>query len=160
MKYTRVKVNQLKMYLLEAIKKLKDTFEGIETQEQYETFYNMCKNILQFCNIWSSRLKPYKFEVLFNTEKFKLYDSFQTSAIETVEVMNNLIESYTVAVSANEEYIKRYNDVEERIRMERDINEKLNKEYEQSVKKQCNPIGFKQYPAKKVRRKKTVKKDE
>lgn len=53
MKYTRTKVNQLKMYLLNAIKKLEDTFDSIETQEQYETFYNMCKNILQFCNVWS-----------------------------------------------------------------------------------------------------------
>ena len=160
MKYTRTKVNQLKMYLLNAIKKLEDTFDSIETQEQYETFYNMCKNVLQFCNVWSLRLKPYKLCALLNTKKSLLYDSFQTSAIETVEVMNNLIDSYTATVSANEEYIKRYNDIEERIRMERDINEKLNKEYEQSIKKQCNPIGFKQYPPKKVRRKKTVKKDE
>ena len=160
MKYTRTKVNQLKMYLLNAIKKLEDTFDSIETQEQYETFYNMCTNILQFCNVWSSRLKPYKWCTLLNTEKSLLYDSFQISAIETVEAMNNLIDSYTAVVSANEEYIKKYNDIEERIRMERDINEKLNKEYEQSIKKQCNPIGFKQYPLKKVRRKKNVKKDE
>lgn len=164
MKYTRTQVNNLKTNLTLAYDKIKKVYESIEDQAHYEAFYNMCQNIVNYCNFWSSKLRPKYYGTAFANNIYRkqtyLYDTFTLSAIDIVEKMNSLIDSYTSAEEEIKEKIKRAEEIEERMRIEKHIADKLREEELVNSKKKSKPAGFVHYAKKKTSRKtnkKTVK---
>lgn len=156
MKYTREHSNNAKTYLSAAYEKISKTFEGIETPDHYNVFYNMCNNVLNYCKTWDERLKPrFKF---FEKERWIIYESYTEFAMNTIAKLNEMIDEYTSAEAAANEYAQKYAETEERIRMEKEILERLNKEKEEEIKKESKPIGFVQQGPQKKKRKYTKKK--
>lgn len=158
MKYTREHANNAKTYLSAAYDKILKTFEGIETPEHYNTFYNMCNNILNYCKIWDVRLKP-KCKFI-QKSAWEVYESYGEFAMDIIAKLNELIDEYTSAEAVANEYAKKYAETEERMRMERDIVDKLNKEKEEDIKKETPKIGFVQQGPQKKKRKYNRKKNE
>ena len=167
MKYTRIHSNEAKTYLSSAHKKIKNVFEGIETPEHYNAFYNMCNSVLNYCKTWDDRLRPFGYNRWFSfcikpftKKKIDIYESYVSFALDTVSKLNEMIDNYISAETAANEYAKKYAEAEERIRMERDIVDMLNKEKDEELKKETKKIGFTQYSqtCQKKKRKYTKKK--
>lgn len=156
MNYTREHANNAKTYLSAAYEKISKTFEGIETPAHYNVFYNMCNNVLTYCKVWDERLKP-KCKLL-QKSAWEVYESYGEYAMNTIAKLNEMIDEYTSAEAVANEYAKKYAETEERMRIERDIIDKLNKEKEEEIKHESNPIGFVQQISQKKKRKYTRKK--
>ena len=159
MKYTREKVNDIRKSLNDAYDKIEMVYNSIETQEQYNTFYNMCQCVIRICTVWDKRLRP-KRPYSLHKEQESLYEMFSSTAMDVVEKMNNLIDIYTSAEADETEYMRKYAETEERLRMEREIINKLNKEQEQEEKSFIPKIGFVTGQTKKKRKYTKKKKDE
>ena len=159
MKYTREKVNDIRKSLNDAYDKIEMVYNSIETQEQYNTFYNMCQCVIRICTFWDKRLRP-KRPYSLHKEQESLYEMFSSTAMDVVEKMNNLIDMYTSAEADEVEYMRKYAETEERLRMEREIVEKLDKEKEEEIKKESKPIGFVTGQTKKKRKYTKKKKNE
>lgn len=160
MKYTRAQVNNMKSYLTAAYEKIERVFNSIEEPAHYDAFYKMCQNIINYCNFWSIKLKPKYYGGTFTNNVFKtqtyLYDTFTASAIDIVEKMNNLIDTYTIAEAEMNAKIKMAEEIEERMRIEKHVADKLKEEEQKRINKKCKPIGF--ITTKKKTTKKTNKK--
>lgn len=146
MKYTRTQVNNMKSYLTAAYEKIESIFNSIEEPSHYDAFYNMCQNIINYCNFWSLKLRPKYYGTVFANNVLKtqtyLYDTFTLSALDIVEKMNYLIDTYTTAEEEMNSKIKMAEDIEERMRIEKHIADKLRDEELDDVKKKSKPIGF------------------
>ena len=146
MKYTRAQVNNMKSYLASAYEKIEMVFNSIEEPPHYDAFYRMCQNIINYCNFWSIKLKTQTY----------LYDTFTASALDIVEKMNYLIDTYTTAEEEMNAKIKMAEEIEERMRIEKHVADKLKEEEQKRINKKCKPIGF--VTTKKKTTKKTNKK--
>ena len=122
---------------------------------KYESFHNMCENIINYCNFWANKLKP-RFLFIKN-EKYKLYIAFSEAASYVVNELNYMIEAYIGAESHISEQIQKQSEIEERIRIERSVHELINKEQENLEKKKSKPIGFIRYASKKRTKRKVNK---
>lgn len=146
MKYTREQVNNMKSFLITSYEKIEKVFNSIEEPPHYDAFYKMCQNIINYCNFWSEKLKPRCYGTFFSKNilknETKLYESFTISAMDIVEKMNYLIDTYTTAEEEMNAKIKMAEDIEERMRIEKHVADKLRDEELDDVKKKSKPIGF------------------
>lgn len=160
MKYTRSQVNNMKSYLAASYEKIEKVFNSIEESSHYDAFYKMCQNIINYCNFWSMKLKPKFYGTAFANNVLKtqtyLYDTFTASALDIVEKMNCLIDTYTTAEEEMNAKIKMAEEIEERMRIEKHVADKLKEEEQKKLNKKCKPIGF--VTTKKKTTKKTNKK--
>lgn len=159
MKYTRAQVHAVRQSLNESYEKIEKVFESIENPAYYNVFYNMCQCVIRICTVWDKRLRP-KRPYFLHKEQESLYEMFSCTAMDIVDKMNNLIDMYTSAETAEAEYMQKYAETEERLRMEREIINKLNKEQEQEEKSSVSKIGFITGKTKKKRKYTKKKKDE
>lgn len=159
MKYTRAQVHAVRQSLNEAYDKIEKVFESIENPAHYNVFYNMCQCVIRICTVWDKRLRPERPYSL-HKEQEVLYEMFSSTAMDVVEKMNNLIDIYTSAEADEVEYMRKYAETEERLRIEREIIDKLNKEKEEEIKKESNPMGFVIGQTKKKRKYTKKKKNE
>ena len=114
MKYTRKEVHEIRKSLNDAYCKIEKVFDSIETQEHYNTFYNMCQNLLKICTFWDEELRPSR-PYFLHKKQDKLYDMFYYTAKDVVDKMNFLIDLYNDAAAEQAEYEKRYEAVQEQI---------------------------------------------
>lgn len=159
MKYTREKVNDIRKSLNDAYDKIEMVYNSIETQEQYNTFYNMCQCVIRICTFWDRKLRP-RWPLFIHKKELTHYEMFSSTAMNVVEKMNNLIDMWTSIEASEAEYMQKYNETEERLRIEREIINKLNKEQEQEEKSSVSKIGFVTGETKKKRKYTKKKKDE
>lgn len=159
MKYTREKVNDIRKSLNDAYDKIEMVYNSIETQEQYNAFYNMCQCVIRMCTFWDRKLRPH-WPLFMHKKELAHFEMFSSTAMNVVEKMNNLIDMWTSIEASEAEYMQKYTETEERLRMEREIINKLNKEQEQEEKTSVPKIGFVIGQTKKKRKYTKKKKDE
>lgn len=151
MKYTRKEVHDIRKSLNDAYCKIEKVFDSIETQEHYNTFYNMCQNLLKICTFWDEELCPSR-PYFLHKKQVKLYDMFYYTAKDVVDKMNFLIDLYTDAAAEQAEYEKRYEETAERLKMEREIINNINASNNKEFSENHKVVGFKAYQVKKKRK--------
>ena len=141
MNITKTEINNKITYLVDCLNKLEKIYDSIETPEQYTSFHTACGNVVNYCNVWSKRLKPSFFKFI-QRKRTKLYDDFNYAATYVVSMMNNMIDSYIDMENEMKLTLQRQQEIEERIRIERAVHEAINEEQDNKIKKSSKPIGF------------------
>lgn len=155
---TRHEQQDKKTYIITAYKKICNTFNTIETQEHYNIFFNMCNNLMGYCNFWCDTIKPFCLFIPFRFKQYILYKDLYILSMYIMEKLQDMINEYQSIIDSAQAEASKQNDLEERMRLEFNIKTKIENEHKQNILKKSKPIGFagtyNQLPIKKTKRKK------
>lgn len=127
-------INNLKTQLQIRISYITKVFESIESEEQYDSFVNMCGTHLEFCNFWQRRLKrkiigfrPFK--------NYKLYKDYVEFAKYTVAIAQNHINEYNAIIQEAVKDQELLESTQKRLEMEFHISNALNDSKLEEIRK-------------------------
>lgn len=140
---TRKELQNKKTYIYNSINKIVSTYDTIETQEQFSTFFNMCNNLNEYCNFLERKLEIKTiFGKLFKNKQYILYKDFNEFHKYITEQLQEMIDSYNDVISEIQKKQEQQQELEDRMRLEYMIKQKISDEYNKMIINKTNPIGF------------------